>query len=280
MSDFDLFHTIPTVEDKVFQDDNYPSCACIHPNTVNEGNVLLCEDCGEEMEKSSEYDTGLKYFGSCDTRHSSDPGRCQPRKIEDRSIFGDVSNMGFSDKIISIANGIYIEVTKGDGNKQKIYRGNTRKAIIFACIFHAYKISGNPRSWETLIRTFGLNRKDGLKGLKHVNLKVPKDSPVRTTYITPINLINEIMSEFQATKEQKDEVNALYRKIENKSSKINRSRPQSIASGLVYYWICKNGKNVTIREFSKKIYLSELTINKIYKEICTLLDKHRLTSSM
>ena len=42
-----------------------------------------------------------------------------------------MSNMGFSDRIIEKANRIYDDVANG-----KIYRGNSRKAIIFACIFH------------------------------------------------------------------------------------------------------------------------------------------------
>ena len=59
--------------------------------------------------------------------------------------------------------------------------------------------------------------------------------------------------------------------IKNKSSKINRSRPQSIAAGLTYYWICNNNKNITMKEFITKVNLSELTITRISKEIAAIL---------
>ena len=181
--------------------------------------------------------------------------------------------MGFSDKIISEANKIYFKVTQG-----KIFRGNSRKAIVFACIFHSYKLSGKPQSHEKLIGIFKLDRKAGLKGLKHVNLHAPKNSQIRTTYITPINLVEEIMEKFSATKEQKQEVIKLYHMIKNKSSRLNRSRPQSVASGLVYFWICSKNKDITLKQFTKKVSLSELTVNKIAKEISEVIGSPEILS--
>ena len=179
--------------------------------------------------------------------------------------------MGFSDKIVNEANKIYFQVTKG-----QIFRGNSRKAIVFASIFHAYKLSGKPQSHEKLIDVFHLNRKIGLKGLKHVNLYAPKNSTIRTTYITPINLVEEIMEKFSATVDQKQEVIELYHQIKNKSSRLNRSRPQSVASGIVYYWICLNKKDITLKQFTKKVSLSELTINKIAKEISDVVGTNNI----
>ena len=143
------------------------------------------------------------------------------------------------------------------------------KAIVFACIFHAYKLEGKPQSCEQLINIFNLDRKIGLKGLKHVNLNSKKQ--IKTTYITPQNLIREIMEKFDATEQQIDEVNILYSKIHNKSSILNRSRPQSVASGLVRYYIMLKGKDISIKEFKQKVKLSELTIEKMAKEISRIL---------
>ena len=80
------------------------------------------------------------------------------------------------------------------------------------------------------------------------------------------------MDKFSGTDEQKAEVFDIYEKIKNKSSKINRSRPQSTASGIVYFWICKKNINISLKEFAKKVELSELTISKIVKEICRILN--------
>jgi transcription initiation factor TFIIIB Brf1 subunit/transcription initiation factor TFIIB len=179
--------------------------------------------------------------------------------------------MGFSDKIVCEANKIYFEVTKG-----QIFRGNSRKAIVFASIFHAYKLSGKPQSHDKLIQVFNLNRKNGLKGLKHINLYAPKTSTIRTTYITPVNLIEEIMDKFSATPEQKQEVVTIYNQIKNKSSRLNRSRPQSVACGLIFYWIKNQQKDITIKQFTKKVNLSELTINKIATEIEEVINNENI----
>ena len=240
---------------------------CNHINMIVENGKNTCIDCGEEIERTISHDKEWRYYGSSDSKRNNDPNRVQIRRNDDRNIFKDVNNMGFSDKIIDMANKIYNETTNG-----KIYRGNSRKAIIFACIFHSYKLYDSPQSHEKLIRMFSINKKSGLKGLKYVNLNASKDSKIHTTYITPQNLISDIMDYFSANKEQKKEVENIYILIKNKSSKLNRARPQSIASGLVFYWICKKKIKITIKDFAKKVNLSELTISKIIKEISMILD--------
>lgn len=238
---------------------------CVHDNVIDEKGITVCVDCGEEIQHNVIYDKEWRYYGQNDNKNSKDPNRVQPRKTGDRSIFKDVENFSLSETIVAKANKIYMEVTKG-----KILRGNSRKAIVFACIFHAFKLSGLPQTHEALMKIFGLERKVGLKGLKQVNIYAPKDSEIRTTYITPKSLIQEIMSQFSATKPQIEEVVNIYEEIKDTSSKINRSRPQSTASGLVFYWIRLKGKSITLKEFAKKVSLSELTINKIAKEIAEI----------
>ena len=239
---------------------------CLHKNILNENGVNICYDCGIETEKIIFQDKEWRFYGNSDNKRTSDPNRVHARKIDDKSIYKDVENMGFSDKIVALANQLYMEVTKG-----QIFRGNSRKALVFSCIFHSFKIQGKPQSHDKLIKIFDLNKKSGLKGLKYVNLNAPKDSLIHTTYITPINLIEDIMDKFEASKEQKNEVINLYNKIKNKSSKINRSRPQSISSALIYYWISYKNINISLKEFSKRVELSELTILKISKEISEIL---------
>jgi len=247
-------------------EENNDTSKCPHTNISNENGLTTCYDCGKEIEKTIFQNKEWRYYGNADNKRSSDPNRVHIRKIDDRNIFKDVENMKFSDKIVSLANQIYIEVSKG-----QIYRGNSRKAIVFACVFHSLKISGKPQSHEKLMKIFDLSKKNGLRGLKIVNLNAPKNSMIHTTYITPANIIDDIMDKFDANQEHKNEVIKLYDKIKNKSSKINRSRPGSIASGLVYFWISLKNINVSIKDFAAKVDLSELTILKIAKEISDIL---------
>jgi transcription initiation factor TFIIIB Brf1 subunit/transcription initiation factor TFIIB len=213
------------------------------------------------------YERDWRFYGTQDTKHNQDPNRCHFRKMEEISIIKDVDKLGFSEKIVLYANLLYEEVTK-----RKIFRGNSRKGIIFACIFHSYKIYGAPHSCESLISIFNIDRRIALKGLKYVNLNADKESMFRNYQISPENIILEIMEKFYATDEQKQEILRLYSQIKEKSALLNRSRPQSMAAGLVRYYILKNGKHVPMIEFKKKVGLSELTINRIVKEICRLLE--------
>lgn len=239
---------------------------CTHDQIIEENNITLCTQCGEELNKVDVNNKEWRYYGTNDTRHSRDPTRVIQRRNEERSIYKDVENMDFSEKVVNHANRIYTQVSKG-----QIFRGNSRKSLVFACIFHAYKMIGQPQTHESLIKVFDLTRKNGLRGLKFVNLYAPKESELRVTTITIYDIINDIMNKFSAQQHQKNEVHELYDIVKNKSSKLNRSRPQSVASGLVFYWITSKNKDITIREFSQKVELSELTITKIINEIRTIV---------
>jgi transcription initiation factor TFIIIB Brf1 subunit/transcription initiation factor TFIIB len=239
---------------------------CVHTEVVTESGVVTCVNCGEEIERTITHDKEWVYYGHSDTRRTSDPNRVQMRKPEDRNIYKDVENMGFSDKIVAAANTIYCDTTNG-----QIFRGNTRKAIIFAAIFYAYKLDGKPQPHEKLIKIFLLTRKVALSGLKHVNLNASKESKIHGVQITPVHLIGDIMNRFSATLDQKKDVEKLYSRVKNKSSKLNRSRPQSVSAGLVYYYVCFKKMNITLKEFADRAELSELTISKIAKEIAEVL---------
>ena len=207
-----------------------------------------------------------RYYGPTDSRRNSDPNRVQIRKLDERNINKDVENMGFSETIVTKADELYTQVTKG-----QIFRGNSRRAIVFACIFHAYKMSGKHQTPDHLVKLFGLSRKNGLKGLKIVNVNAPKDSKIHTTIITPVHLVHDIMNKFRASSEQKKEVIELYARTKNRSSKLNRSRPQSVAAAITYYWIKKKKIDISLKDFAKKVNLSELTINKNAKEVSLVL---------
>lgn len=270
MSDFSVFEdALSELEEKSKEHASVIVAAldCRHADCNEEGGIVTCLNCGKELEKNIFHDKEWRYYGQSDNKKTSDPNRVTLRKIPDKNIFQDVENMGFSDKIVASANQLYLSVTK-----DQIFRGSSRKAIIFACIFKVYLMNGIAQTHESLIKLFDLDKKVGLKGLKYVNLNLSKDSMIHTTFITPVHLIENIMDKFNATDEQKKEVTELYYRIKNRSSKINRSRPQSVSAGLIWFWICMKGLEIHIKEFAQKTGLSELTITKISKEISSILN--------
>lgn len=269
MTDFKIFEEAYTREKERIdfeQNGVKETSECEHVNILLENSHKICENCGILLNKDLSFEKEWRFYGANDTKHHNDPNRCHYRKIDEVSIFKDVDKLGFSEKIILYANSLYEEVTQ-----KRIYRGNSRRGIIFACIFHAYKMNELPQSCESLIQVFKIERKVALKGLKYVNLNAAKNSLFRHHYISPEDLILEIMDKFYATSDQKQEVIQLYKNIENKSSLLNRSRPKSIAAGVVRYYILQNRKDVPISLFKSKVDLSELTINRIVKEIERIL---------
>ena len=270
MSDFALFeqalaqfeNTQIFDDDEEYDEDNI----CDHTDLVNENGVTNCLDCGEQIHKNITHEKEWRFYGSSDNKRTSDPNRVQMRKSEDKNINKDVENMGFSETIVSRANDIYIQVTNG-----QIFRGESRKAVVFACNYHSYKMAGNCQTPKNLMETFGLNKKNSLKGLKIVNVNAPKDSPIHSSALTAVHHIYEIMDKFSATQAQKMEVVEIYSRTKNRSSKLNRSRPQSLASAIIYYYICLKKMDITLKKFAQKVDLSELTINKNAKEIALVL---------
>ena len=229
---------------------------CPHTDSIQDKNVVVCVNCGKCIQKLYNQHREWK---SQQTRVT----------VDDKNIFKDVENIQFSDNIIQIANSLYVQVTR-----DKIYRGNARKGIISACIFYAFKVIGKPQIYKKIIKLFNINKKIGLKGLKFVSIHAPKNSVIFKTQITPLTYIEYYMNELKASQEDIRQIQELYQMIEGKQiQKLNRSRPQSVASGIVYYWLLKENRKITLKTFSKITELSELTIVKIQKDIKEILEQ-------
>jgi transcription initiation factor TFIIIB Brf1 subunit/transcription initiation factor TFIIB len=236
---------------------------CNHDEIVTEMASRICIKCGYEIDKELNYDKEWRFYQNKESKIQNDTTRCHMRKNDTKTIHKDLENLGFNNKIINTANDLYQKVTQG-----KIYRGNSRKSIVFACVFSAFKIHNNPQTCENLIRIFNLKRKIGLKGLKHIHLNIDKNTQVQNIRITPYHIISDMMQKFITTDaNQVKEVHNIYDFIKNKSSILNRSRPNSTAAGVIYYYILKNKKSLTLKQFSNEVELSELTIKKIVKQI-------------
>ena len=266
--DFGYFEKLLQNSDKIIQSGGKHNTLlsnvtkCSHKTTESNG-YKICILCGHIVKQNlSNGNKEWRYYGMS----NNDPNRTHMRKIETKSIYKDVQNLNLGEDVIYTANNIYTEVTKN-----KIFRAKSRKSIVFACVFNAYKKLGIPQTPESLFKLFNLKRKVALKGLKMVGMKMDQSSII-TKYITPDIIIKDILENFSTTQDQVQEVVDIYHKVHNKSSKLNRSRPKSVASGIVYFWICENSKHITLKEFSNIVNLSELTIQKISKEVERILE--------
>lgn len=276
MSDelFSKLNNIIASEETTTNDENTTTTSstttncCTHENVMNDLKTIICKDCGYQISKDCSFEREWRYYGSTDTKHYNDPNRCSFRKIEQKGLYNDLEKYNFKRQIISDANDMYEVVTK-----KKIFRGKKRKGIVFACVYHAFHRNNSPLSCETLIQMFDIDNQCALKGLKFVNMNLPKNcelrSPPKTNDIH--NLIQEIMKEFNATPGQIQETLSLYKYLINKSSLLNRSRPGSVAAAIVKFYILKKNPQFTNEFFKNKIRLSELTLTRITREIELIL---------
>lgn len=238
---------------------------CLHKNSTTNNGVEICSDCGIEIYKELSLEPEWRFYGENDSKHSSDPSRCHVRKVDEKNIFKDIEKYDFSIDISRETNISYLEVTKG-----QIRRGNFRKSIIFTCSFNAFKNQGNPQNPEELREKFGLTKKEASRGLTFYNLN-KNDKKKKPIYISPVSFIPRVMQKFNANENHIAKVTELYNKINNRSLILNRSNPQSVISGLVYYYFKLIGGNINCPKFSKMVKLSDITISRISKNISEIL---------
>jgi transcription initiation factor TFIIIB Brf1 subunit/transcription initiation factor TFIIB len=243
---------------------------CDHDQTyTTEAGVVVCKKCSEQILEQISLEQDWRYYGDSDNKNLSDPGRTQFRKNADKGIFKDLEKLNLPTDIINIADEYYFKVTNGE-----IKRSNLRKGIMFACVFEAYKDINNPQTPEALGAVFKMPQKSMRKIISkgftyfHLNNKNKKFS---SGHMTPENFIPKILDLFCIKEEFKQEVIDLYRKLQHKSKTLNRSMPQSVGSGLVYYYFKKKNIDIPVSKFGKKVNLSEITITKIAAIIEELL---------
>jgi transcription initiation factor TFIIIB Brf1 subunit/transcription initiation factor TFIIB len=233
---------------------------CLHLEYITERETILCLNCGLEL-------TEKNWETMYEKNIITDNTRCYTRKSKDPTVYQDLKNLNIDENIKDIANDIYVECCG-----TKIHRGCIRRSIVFAAVFHAYKINNTPQNFKKLIKEFNIKRKNALKGIKFINENAPTNSPLRSVCITPETHIKDFMHRFGTPEYQIQHVIDLYRRVKGKSSVMNSSRPQSIAAGLIYYYSLKTKRNVNIKEFTKTVDMSELTINKVSKECKRIFD--------
>ena len=243
--DFNLFDKLYEEETRIDKD-----ISCKH-DVIDENGTLVCSICYEEIGHAN-----------MEVSQTVNKSRYFIRKAKCKTIFKDIDLLCINKQVKCIANDIYNDTCEG-----KVHRGKFRKAIMFASIYYAYITLDNCQSCDTLLVELNIKKKDALKGLKYVNERLPKKSDMRNRYINTKDLIEEYLTYFHMKQETIDGIMQIYHNIDSNSDLMNRSRPHSVAAGIIWYWISSNDVPITIKDFTKKINLSELTVHKVIKEI-------------
>ena len=268
---------------------------CEHLSFIYESGITICESCGMEIKQ--------RFLENKEWRDSKEDMRNSNIKYQDSmNFFKQIEEMGYSQDILDGVSDTYSLLTS-----QKIYRGGMKNAILVSCLYHVIKLNFVKEKdvvFDDILKKFNcIDKKTLMKGLKIVNIKFSKDVNINKYVITTGDLIksyliklndkyckscqnkatHSIKNELFSThcKEHKSEnhvhtveyqykiITDLYEKLKSKSKIMLRSRSQSIASSIIYYYyttIKTDSTIFNIKEYISKINLSELTIHKLIKE--------------
>lgn len=250
MEDFQLLENLLCEENAAF--------TCTHARTVVDKNMYVCSDCGY----SEKVKDGQTYVSH----------KVYKRSDKDYNITSSLSLKGFDSEVIATANKIYNCVVD-----DKTRRTGNKSSIICACVFQAFKIHNEPVDYSEIYEKYGIKRKSALKGLKIVNAEIAhrKDLSFHNVILTPIipeNFIVSYMEELKASEESIKEVLEIYKKIKV-YEELDMSRPQSIAAGVIFYWLKKRGTLEAMKIIEDQAKLSQLTISKKAKIVSLKIEQ-------
>jgi transcription initiation factor TFIIIB Brf1 subunit/transcription initiation factor TFIIB len=257
-------------EEQIEQESDEETVECLHSQVSDVEGSTICVDCGIKLSEEL-LDNENRYYGVSDTRYIKDPSRHNQRKIEDRSLYGDLEPLGFPKEIIERANNYYTEIIKN-----KIYRAGNRKSIVFACTYHAYGDIQEPRVPSELATKFNLDKKgvsNGLKTFSNVFRKRPGKK-----YIDAIDLVPKILTDLNIERSKhkscKEDIEKIYNFVQSKTKTFSSSNPQSIAAGIVYYYLKLNKVLISRSEFAKIVNLTDITFTKIATDIHKVINSN------
>ena len=251
LCDFDLLDDKDNAETATDYEDGD---SCPHDHQSIERGFNICADCGVQLHQI--FDNNKTWAPQC---------RFSRRLKDDRNIYKDVDGMGFSHQAVALANELFKEVTRGE-----IRRATSRKAIICACIFEAYKRIGEPHIYNKIVKQFNLKQKSALKGFKFMVTNLPKDSHLSPTCISPDVFLKYYLKQLGGT-EYTDEVIHLMNELTD-IEHLNRVRPQSIAAGVIIYWIEREQKNIPLTALVQVTGMTYSTLVKLRREYSAKLN--------
>jgi transcription initiation factor TFIIIB Brf1 subunit/transcription initiation factor TFIIB len=147
-------------------------------------------------------------------------------------------------------------------------RGKGRKAIVAACLFYVYPEFGEYRTSDYIRGLFELDKKNMSAGLSRYYEVFPE---ARNLEIRPVDLIRWILTLTGIKISHYRKIVKIAQYLEGSSQLLERSSPQSVASAIVYFYLCLHPKykhelGLTKNRFADKTMLSDITVGKLVKE--------------
>lgn len=154
----------------------------------------------------------------------------------------------------------------------EIYRNTFKRAIIFACLHRASIICNEGMCFDDILELMNLKTHEASKGVNYVTIRLEKDSIYSIPLFTDEMSISSIIS-FLGININPDIVKQIFNIIKQRSNILNNSHYKSVVCGCIFFWIKINNIPMTMKQFVKKINMTELTIVKKYTAISEIVLK-------
>lgn len=236
---------------------------CVHTWNSRDCGMTFCDLCGVNCKR--------------DIAQNAIPGTqpdasvVQRRRLSDKSVMAELLRMNYPRSICEMAASKFHEITKG-----KAYRCKSRKALVCVCVFAAQQTLGTHDDYGKLQTRFKVPNRKMLQGLKRLCFQAPGASSGQPTEpvtfsVSVDNIIRNIMNYFISSERNVAEALEVLHSVRDRTPLLARSRPQSLAASVVYYWIVSTNRGISLEDFRAYVNLSSATILRIQNEIAMVL---------
>jgi len=234
---------------------------CRHLRTARSNGQTHCRDCGEAILSFCKEET--HFFDDVTATLSTE------RKAP-KSIRKELDLLPLPDEIKDRADRIYAYKV-GDNT----YRANVRQEVKFSCIFDAYKEAGIIRDPNEIAQMLGIKRKGMSRGVMRCSsLCTGKANTSEQTALTALDLVPEMLNRcgVQAEECHLEDMARIYTYAKDRSELLNRSKPQSIAAALIFFYINTMvlDRKIPKNEIAKNCGISVMTLNKLNTSLVEL----------
>ena len=213
----------------------------------NNTNSAICPNCGRH---SVNVQHNYIHLGS-------DSG-----KMFDFQILPELETFQYSETVKSEITLMFQEATKGVTR-----RNGPRRAIIFCCVVNVCKKHGVVFDQTELKNKLDITDRNINTAMKEVGAIIGKLSSA----ISIEDVVKMIMKTFDLRIELFEPIMAIYHTCKRVSVRFNSAKPETIGTGLVYYYLMKNYPEFKQDEFANQSNVAKETILAVYEEIKTIL---------
>lgn len=249
---------------------------CTHEVCFDADGLNICKECGCEVE-SLDFQPEWRFYGSSDNRNAKDPSRCHSSAESNRGGIDDVFTAAKLNHL-SLAIRKKTEAKYRQIVGKETLRGKGRKSTVAACLLFTFRDEGDVRTSDDIRKLFELKKQEMSEGLTKYLAVFPND---RLQHIKPSDLIRRIMHQTKIDFRFYKYVLRMAKALEKVDYTLNHSSPQSVASAIVYLYLCltpsvKENLGLTKTKFAREVGLSDITISKLVKKAAEIIGLSQL----